>query len=181
MRLCGRCRSGFQSTLPVGGATGNGTPPPTADRISIHAPRGGSDKNCVRCGKLREYFNPRSPWGERLPCSGFRFYGYRFQSTLPVGGATQKSMALPDRCRISIHAPRGGSDAAIRRMFGGTVYFNPRSPWGERPEKPERRALDADISIHAPRGGSDHSVCRLLDHPFHFNPRSPWGERRSGF
>ena len=100
-----------------------------------------------------------------------------FQSTLPVGGATQ--------------APRCTSP--------GSPYFNPRSPWGERPGA-AFWALPRIISIHAPRGGSDsfpyfHALssnlfqstlpvggatcsirlCYLLYS--HFNPRSPWGER----
>ena len=33
---------------------------------------------------------------------------------------------------ISIHAPRGGSDATVRRPAKVDYHFNPRSPWGER-------------------------------------------------
>ena len=58
-----------------------------------------------------DYFNPRSPRGERQLC---------------VPGEVQ-------RIQISIHAPRGGSDLI---QYGSTVYselhFNPRSPRGER-------------------------------------------------
>ena len=56
----------FQSTLPVGGAT---TVPTLSDgwiRISIHAPRGGSDPRRLKSLITRSDFNPRSPWGERL-------------------------------------------------------------------------------------------------------------------
>ena len=78
-----------------------------------------------------------------------------FQSTLPVGGATENSGLKAMRPSISIHAPRGGSD----------LFF------------PSSSTSPSDISIHAPRGGSDclrnHSYVR----PGHFNPRSPWGER----
>ena len=59
-------------------------------------------------------------------------------------------------CFISIHAPRGGSD--VRPSWRSTdlsVYFNPRSPWGERPPLPPSIAPMPVISIHAPRGGSD--------------------------
>ena len=34
---------------------------------------------------------------------------------------------------ISIHAPRGGSDSIWPGEPGHLKYFNPRSPWGERP------------------------------------------------
>ena len=56
-----------------------------------------------------------------------------FQSTLPVGGATSADLAK-----------RYGMD-----------HFNPRSPWGERPNHVTVLGKALDISIHAPRGGSD--------------------------
>ena len=56
--------------------------------ISIHAPRGGSDLLLETFGYPPTYFNPRSPWGERL-----------IYPPLPPAGYI-----------ISIHAPRGGSD-----------------------------------------------------------------------
>mgnify|MGYP007084590853 CR=1 FL=1 len=55
-----------------------------------------------------------------------------FQSTLPVRGATLTHHPLKLRQRISIHAPRAGSDENYFYVFGGK-----------------------DISIHAPRAGSD--------------------------
>ena len=57
-----------------------------------------------------------------------------FLSTLPVRGATAEGLIIIDRVRrISIHAPREGSDPRIERQ---TELY-----WG--------------ISIHAPREGSD--------------------------
>ncbi len=79
--------------------------------ISIHAPRGGSDRWGSLPSGAEFYFNPRSPWGERRLLVQFRFYDFdfnprspwgerlsgvyapkrvsiSFQSTLPVGGAT---------------------------------------------------------------------------------------------
>ena len=35
--------------------------------ISIHAPRGGSDGQARNGDSNSDYFNPRSPWGERHP------------------------------------------------------------------------------------------------------------------
>ena len=55
----------FQSTLPVGGATGQETDVSFNVNISIHAPRGGSDRFSSRKNSLAINFNPRSPWGER--------------------------------------------------------------------------------------------------------------------
>ena len=86
--------------------------------------------------------------------NGFCSYGERFQSTLPVGGATYGSITQAEAVTISIHAPRGGSDVEVYRNAIRGVDFNPRSPWGER-RLPRKRPY-------------------LL---LNFNPRSPWGER----
>ena len=55
---------------------------------------------------------------------------------------------------ISIHAPLTGSDCDEQMQIGSALYFNPRSPYGER---------------HI-RGFSYHLINN-------FNPRSPYGER----
>ena len=171
--------NGFQSTLPVGGATCGAQSRGHRFGISIHAPRGGSDRSFPATGRLLLHFNPRSPWGERpgdaKPGEGIHAISIhaprggsdlrrgectrmpkRFQSTLPVGGATSSSHSgwkkprifqstLPvggatvqltydgNLYAISIHAPRGGSDVFAQGTFFENLYFNPRSPWGERP------------------------------------------------
>ena len=57
--------------------------------------------------------------------------------------------------RISIHAPRGGSDQKATKEFDAKA-----------------------ISIHAPRGGSDLLLVQIIPHRItDFNPRSPRGER----
>ena len=78
----------------------------------------------------------------------------KFQSTLPVGGATWLDDMDDKDSGISIHAPRGGSDSNLVIVFSLLTDFNPRSPWGERPS-------------------SSIFLCLLRN----FNPRSPWGER----
>ena len=55
---------------------------------------------------------------------------------------------------ISIHAPRVGSDFLIRFLANNFLYFNPRSPCGERRLRASSRRSAAN-----------------------FNPRSPCGER----
>ena len=42
--------------------------------ISIHAPRGGSDRSGIKIWRYKPYFNPRSPWGERLCAAGILEY-----------------------------------------------------------------------------------------------------------
>ena len=103
---------------------------------------------------------------------------------------------------ISIHAPRTGSDILIPNLCTKPIYFNPRSPHGERPATEAKLQPWLDISIHAPRTGSDERRidgfnCRdafqstlpargatgghrdgAAARP-HFNPRSPHGERHT--
>ena len=57
--------------------------------ISIHALRGESDASAEPVGGLTFNFNPRSPWGERLPASTAPAPVRVFQSTLSVGRATR--------------------------------------------------------------------------------------------
>ena len=125
----------FQSTLPVWGATFNMIKTPFDMRISIHAPRVGSDRPPPRqpgAGVISIHaprvgsdgpehtglpgtpdFNPRSPCGERPAVSAFKTSADKFQSTLPVWGATQARPPGRPRGGISIHAPRVGSDSAL--------------------------------------------------------------------
>ena len=74
----------------------------------------------------------------------------KFQSTLPVRGATEGYREGPAVFCISIHAPREGSDSSAIAGYPAGI-----------------------ISIHAPREGSDGrarpSGRRFRD----FNPRSP--------
>ena len=102
-------------------------------RISIHAPRTGSDKrrSCLPIlstnfnprsphGERHTYrqdtlekmqdFNPRSPHGERRDITGERLVSEEFQSTLPARGATEIDDIMKRGEEISIHAPRTGSD-----------------------------------------------------------------------
>ena len=168
--------------------------------ISIHAPRMGSDYCGITCTSRRAYFNPRSPDGERprAPRCSTRTSRYfnprspdgerrlrhrntmvteKFQSTLPGWGATRGESNPVQSCRISIHAPRMGSDASVCRRWFDSWHFNPRSPDGERhggtwacaTRKTFQSTLpgwgatrqgrinveEVRISIHAPRMGSD--------------------------
>ena len=90
----------------------------TFGEISIHAPRAGSD--------YISYDRPIS--------------SIRFQSTLPVRGATEQAVPAAPRIIISIHAPRAGGDirsVAIRILpclfqstppvRGATLSFRLRS------------------------------------------------------
>ena len=64
---------------------------------------------------MQIHFNPRSPHGERpaivTPAAAAQ---YQFQSTLPARGATAGRRTVQPGERISIHAPRTGSDSGER-------------------------------------------------------------------
>ena len=93
-----------------------------------------------------------------------------------------------------------GSDPPVGHKCAQQIYFNPRSPDGERPQLIYDIAGLLKISIHAPRMGSDRGGCRKVaflrvfqstlpgwgatEQREHggaaskdFNPRSPDGER----
>ena len=100
--------------------------------ISIHAPLAGSDVMACSSASTLLDFNPRSPCGERLPWIPFLSLMIRFQSTLPLRGATTPSYRPGKAPMISIHAPLAGSDEKGGEFDGILTYFNPRSPCGER-------------------------------------------------
>ena len=124
-------------------------------------------------------------WHRYIPsCVGF-------QSTLPLRGATWTWQKHPSGWTISIHAPLTGSDRSKLRSNGSLKNFNPRSPYGERPLRPDAQVWDIDnfnprspcggrrvsgatggawcvISIHAPLTGSDffYQIISRSSHPF---------------
>ena len=194
------CKHGFQSTLPMRGATRLWVEKCQSCLISIHTPHAGSDRTVG--GMSRTYAG--------------------FQSTLPMRGATiilidgaeklSISIHTPHagsdiwlgctitQIQISIHTPHAGSDWCKGAGTGGKDNFNPHSPCGERQVKAGRTlcvrnisihtphagsdllkkirpAVAAIISIHTPHAGSDSSVMAKYISSIYFNPHSPCGER----
>ena len=159
----------FQSTLPVRGAT-----------LSFYPDPG-----------LRGNFNPRSPCGERPITGLLALFNIIISIHAPRAGSDyyQRFIPLIGGSHISIHAPRAGSDLIWSFLhLLSMMYFNPRSPCGERRSfwggigtfftfqstLPVRGATPISctikavryISIHAPRAGSDK---KGLD----WQPRNP--------
>ena len=124
----------------------------------------------------------------------------RFQSTLPARGATVLLAARGEELRISIHAPREGSDMIASNTARLDMIFQSTLPARGATILQKLVHRTADISIHAPREGSDVRGLRPagslpisihapregsdLDQHLHlpgvndFNPRSPRGERQ---
>ena len=133
-------------------------------------------------------FNPRSPCGERLPCASLiGTFNFRFQSTLPVRGATIYNK-MPQQLRdISIHAPRAGSDYVHSGLHQAVAPFQSTLPVRGATSRPVAMPLSSavfqstlpvrgatiakfvknsetsTISIHAPRAGSDFKRDPLIE------------------
>ena len=99
-------------------------------------------------------FNPRSPCGERL--SNNRLYPCRrrFQSTLPMRGATRYLSPFYVNQHISIHAPHAGSDKGIHYRCQCDYNFNPRSPCGERRGQRQRKIRKPEFQSTLPMRGA---------------------------
>ena len=150
----------FQPTLPARGATvGADVLFHPAFRISIHAPRTGSDTGSA------------SAWAQTA----------QFQSTLPARGATPSGQPEYASPQISIHAPRTGSDPRFFGGGGGGGDFNPRSPHGERPARSALRSCCSAFQPTLPARGATYAVPSTITPARNFNPRSPHGERPRRF
>ena len=131
-----RTKTNFYPRSPRGERLDEAMPPRLDDRISIHAPREGSDQRLLEGHAVPGYISIHAPReGSDGTFSIRDGMPSAFLSTLPARGATR---SRPGRQRP-------------------TAHFYPRSPRGER-----RGSLDADaefqvISIHAPREGSDQA------------------------
>ena len=149
-------------------------------RISIHAPRTGSDCPALRDNRVVSDFNPRSPHGERPRGTFTSDFFIKFQSTLPARGATKHANEQSRRKEdISIHAPRTGSDGYVRHASGAAA-ISIHAPRTGSDGYVRHASGAAAISIHAPRTGSDGIRMRRKRRKRYFNPRSPHGERLYG-
>ena len=190
----------FQPTLPVRGATPRFCVELLAHGISIHAPRAGSDfhdadyiKVTINfnprspCGERQRTaeelthvndFNPRSPCGERPKCVCLMQCRKYFNPRSPCGERQVDADALAEAQKISIHAPRAGSDYAKAKKIQRLINFNPRSPCGERPSKRTRKKQRCKFQSTLPVRGATEEVAELERAAADFNPRSPCGERQ---
>ncbi len=92
-----------------------------------------ANRRCFRCAYRFCYFNPRSREGSdqceetlRITITVISIHAPREGSDLPTRQRFEKHEY------ISIHAPREGSDFSFPKYRKRRVYFNPRSPRGER-------------------------------------------------
>ena len=147
-------RDRFQSTLSLRRATVVREHLRALVAISIHALLAESDEQGYSLKEKEQYFNPRSPCGERLR-SGVSEVNPRY---------------------FNPRSPCGERLPGLLHQFL-SVNFNPRSPCGERP-------CSLYFLDHATRFQSTLSLRRATWPPsdtaltpWDFNPRSPCGER----
>ena len=125
-----------------------------------------------------------------------------FQSTLPAGEATQRSVvnqplledfnprfprgkrrdkkeAYLDAYKFQSTPPAG---EATRKSRPGLTSptFQSTLPVGEATEEVFPSIPQVEISIHASRGGSDPAPVGIIQVPIYFNPRFPRGKRLRG-
>ena len=101
-----------------------------------------------------------------------------FQPTLPARGATRFLNQAGQPRRISTHAPRTGSDQGNRRVCVPAIYFNPRSPHGERHSPCGTSSFASRFQPTLPARGATIPGFEANSMSCDFNPRSPHGERR---
>ena len=168
-------------------------------RISIHAPRTGSDIGSSKpsISSVISIHAPRTGSDESYET---KHEAKHISIHAPRTGSDQIASGVHQHTHISIHAPRTGSDRTGNRFIrwnakfqstlparGATMTenasgmelndFNPRSPHGERPWRCWEKEPTREISIHAPRTGSDCTIPVRFAICWNFNPRSPHGER----
>ena len=145
----------FQSTLPMRGAT-FGFFHFFAYNLNFN-PRSpcGERLGCFRQFLPSFYFNPRSPCGERPGVSFKRRCFSRFQSTLPMRGATWLTESVSFWWDISIHAPHAGSDPSSHWNQAREKLFQSTLPMRGATGTEGRLSVEVVISIHAPHAGSD--------------------------
>ena len=104
---------------------------------------------------MKDNFNPRSPCGERPAPQSTDDMDEIFQSTLPVRGATLAHLIPLAMPRISIHAPRAGSDPYNAVHIQSLMPISIHAPRAGSDRDYKSGDNTKRISIHAPRAGSD--------------------------
>ncbi len=142
-------------------------------RVSIHAPREGSDSTFrTQVGALTVSIHAPREGSDVFP-HWLTASVSRFQSTLPVRGATRLKVVDRVGLGVSIHAPREGSDAVFSCWVAGLCRFQSTLPVRGATQAVAQVPSGLRVSIHAPREGSDRPSSRRCCRPRGFNPRSP--------
>ena len=126
-----------------------------------------------------EYFNPRSPHGERHDARLLFLVHDGISIHAPRTGSDSKARERIIDGEISIHAPRTGSDLMLSGYFYSHYNFNPRSPHGERRRSESKVSSNKHFNPRSPHG-ERLVMAWSWKTTRYFNPRSPHGERPVG-
>ena len=170
-------------------------------RISIHAPRTGSDREYAASVTETEISIHAPRTGSDFAAASSAVALSQFQSTLPARGATRRAMLsaqlrIPhfnprsphgerlsptQNSRSSLHfnprSPHGERRAAPVTHAEPVTNFNPRSPHGERQRQPDCHAGCVRFQSTLPARGATAYSPANANNGNNFNPRSPHGER----
>ena len=146
--------------------------------ISIHAPREGSDFLCLKHETDNHYFNPRSPRGERRRSPTNRTTVADFNPRSPRGERRKYYKLFDSYSRISIHAPREGSDNCIPCFSLVNLQFQSTLPARGATAYIRHRIRRKIFQSTLPARGATTIDQSSNTRHSNFNPRSPRGERR---
>ena len=147
--------------------------------ISIRAPLAGSDPIWTVHYDQDPIFQSARPLrGATVSSLTIVLSVYRFQSALPLRGAT--TVSIPASLRFIYFNPRSpcGERPDVQFDTGAIYDFNPRSPCGERPKPSITISEIGDFNPRSPCGERRCCVQQGAPRIPYFNPRSPCGERR---
>ena len=176
----GKIQIKFQSTRPIRGATlrnkslsygaknFNPRAPygarPSAvsrlspvSRISIHAPHTGRDRKTAQKITDMRRISIHAPHTGRDSVSGLMYTDSgTFQSTRPIRGATPTTTReMPRTSGFQSTRPIRGATTECKPVSDICNNFNPRAPYGARPQDSLDVIGTYTISIHAPHTGRD--------------------------
>ena len=142
------------------------------------SPRGERRKTAAPSVLRASDFNPRSPRGERRASVDQYTVNKPISIHAPREGSDGYLAQVFLYNYISIHAPREGSDWLNLTAITQIIYFNPRSPRGERLCGHLFLGLAVrDFNPRSPRGERPRLSSTGVFIQLYFNPRSPRGER----
>jgi len=194
------CALWFQSTPPEWGATSHQRYLYQEDRVSIHAPRVGSDRQ-LRLLRQRAFgfnprppsgerpftcpntnasccFNPRPPSGERLKTVSVYKQNTGFNPRPPSGERLKVVTYDAVYGKFQSTPPEWGATTATQSQLKFYQFQSTPPEWGATRQDIRIQVL-SHVSIHAPRVGSDNASVKLVKYDTCFNPRPPSGERHA--
>ena len=147
------CSTGFQSALPLRGATRCSRP--SASPTSNFNPRSPCGERLTLLPRRlsQRHFNPRSPCGERRSVAISESGRVEFQSALPLRGATVDGDSCGAHRNFNPRSPCGERRTPATSN-GNQGDFNPRSPCGERHCSVALRPADATFQSALPLRGA---------------------------